>query len=276
MITEDKIRKAQAAIDAKSARKSGTKDTAEALSERSTSKNSSRKKMTREYNTESAEIFYYQPEQFLLGALSKAYKHVRQKGQVAILTYLNGKRIVIDGVQHLVGTDMSDQQIRSLALVPISDDNTFTNHIEYLPPDKLYADVKIVGRLMSTEVFFWNLGLLTCRGRVKPETPLHDVVYLKRWPNLAKMCLPPNALRIVTHWQRKPESLLKIFEHLSVPLKDIFSVYSAAYEAGLISMVDPSNGTSNAAPERKNGQMGRLFSAIFGRLKRKNSAATTD
>lgn len=275
MITEEKIRKAQAAIDAKSTRQSGTKDAAEALTER-TKANCNRKKVALEQDASSAEIFYYHPEQFLLGALRDAYRHASAKGQVAILTYLNSKRILIDGTQHLVSTDMSDKQIRSLALVPISDNNTFTNHIEYLPPDKLYADVRIASRTMTTEVFFWNLGLMTCRGRVQPNTPLHETVYLKRWPNLAKMCLPPNALRIVAHWQRNPESLLNIFEHLSVPLKDIFSVYSAAYEAGLISMTDPRDGAPVAAPERKNGHMNRLFSAIFGRLKRKNSATMED
>jgi hypothetical protein len=154
------------------------------------------------------------------------------------LTCWNYKTIVIDPAQEKISSNLTDNQIRTLAIAPI--DDNLTTPIR----TKFYKSVEVNGELdailksedlrhFSQETFLWNLGLLTCRGRIPAEFTVCDRQYLRRWPNLTRVSVPNNAMRILAYWSQQPCSLMDIKEQLDIPLQDVFSVFSAAYAAGL-------------------------------------------
>lgn len=224
MITQDKIAKAMQALE--------NKNIAKSLHKRAEQKQP--KSMAMRVMPDMPDEMCFNPERFLLGEILKAAKQATSNNQAAIMTCWNDRIIVIDPGQDKISSDLSDSQIRNLAIAPI--DNNLSSPI----PTKFYKSDEVNSihntpgmRHFTQEMFLWNLGLLTCRGRIPAEFTVCNRHYLKRWPNLTRVIVPSNAIRILAYWKQQPCSLMDIKEQLDVPIHDVFNVFSAAYAAGL-------------------------------------------
>lgn len=227
-ITEDKVAKAMQALENKSIAKTLHKRAEQAAPQ------SAAKRALPGMTDEMCFI----PERFLLGSLLAARDQAAANHQTAVLNCWNDRKIVIDPDQQTISTDLTDNQIRSLAIAPIDDNLSSPIHSKFYPAGEVNSELDAVLstsklRHFSQEIFMWNLGLLTCRGRIPEEFAVSNRHYLKRWPNLTRVRIPDNAMRILAYWSQQPCTMLDIKEQLDVPFQDIFTVFSAAYAAGL-------------------------------------------
>jgi hypothetical protein len=228
MITEDKIAKAMQALENKNIAKSLHK-----RAEQNQPKSKAMRAMP-----DMTEEMCFDPERFLLGEILKTASQASSNKQTAILTCWHDRTIVIDPGQSKISSDLTDSQIRNLAIAPVD------NNLSAAMPTKFYKSGEINTKLdtilnapgmrhFTQEVFLWNLGLLTCRGRIPAEFAVCNRHYLKRWPNLTRVTVPSSAMRILAYWRQQPCSLMDIKEELDIPFQDVFNVFSAAYAAGL-------------------------------------------
>jgi len=227
-ITNDKIARAMQALDNKNIAKS-----LHSRAEKSQPKTAAKRAMPGKNDEMS-----FDPGRFLLGSALSAANQSRTTNQTAVLTCWNDRTIFIDSHNDKVISNLTDNQIRNLAIVPLDDNLSSPIHTEYYPAGEVnrVLDAVLGGKDMrhfSQEVFLWNLGLLTCRGRIPANFTVCDPYYLRRWPNLTRMRIPDNAMRILSFWSQQPCSLADMKEQLDIPYQDIFSIVSAAYAAGL-------------------------------------------
>jgi len=189
-----------------------------------------------------------------------------------VLTCWGDKTIVIDTAQDRISSNLNDNQIRNLAIAPVDDNLSSPIHTRFFAAATANTELgKLLAgddlRHYTQEVFLWNLGLLTCRGRIPAECTVSDRQYLRRWPNLTRVLASSNAMRIIAFWQQQPCSLMEMHEQLDVPLQDIFTVFSAAYAAGLAGEAKRESDQFLGVLELEDHKKRGLMSSILGRLR---------
>jgi len=227
-ITSDKVARAMQAMDNKNIARS-----LHSRAEKNQPKSAARRAMPGK-----TDEMCFDPERFLLGAAISAAHQARSNNQTAVLTCWSDRTVFIDPQNDKIISNLTDNQIRSLAIAPIDDNLSSPIHTEYFPAGDVNRLLEAVlrgkdMRRYSQEVFLWDLGLLTCRGRIPAGFTVCNRYYLRRWPNLTRMRIPANTMRILSFWSQQPCSLTDIKEQLDIPYQDVFSVASAAYAAGL-------------------------------------------
>ncbi|MEJ2391524.1 MAG: hypothetical protein P8019_09030 [Gammaproteobacteria bacterium] len=228
MITDDKVARAMQALE--------NKKIASSINKRA-EQNQPRTAAKRAMPGKTDEMCF-NPERFLLGTVIGAVTRCSAGKETAVLRCWSDRVIVIDPGQGKVSTDLNDNQIRTLAIAPIDDNLSSPIHVNFYPSDEVNNELDTAFRTnglrhFPQETFLWDLGLLTCRGRIPVEFTVCNRHYLRRWPNLTRINVPANAMRILSYWSQQPCSLMDIKEQLDIPLQDVFSVFSAAYAAGL-------------------------------------------
>ncbi|MFP3874589.1 MAG: hypothetical protein ACLFV1_09060 [Thiohalophilus sp.] len=259
-ITEDKVKKAMEAIE--------TKKVASKLNTR-LEQDKSKVNRQREMIKKTDEMCF-DMERFLLGHAIKALNTLKQQHEGALIKCWGNKLILIQPSKGEVLTSLSDNQIRNMAIAPLDDKLSSSVEITYLDKagvDKVVASIAGQGRSMSVEAFMWDLGLLTCKGRIPHEISTADRQYLRRWPNVTRIKLTDHGLKILAYWVKNPCSLYEMSEKLELPLQDVFSIFTAAYSAGL---ADRARRDADAVVEAveipKNEKRG-LFGALMSRLR---------
>lgn len=212
-------------------------------------------------------------DRFLLGRIIEAVNILQKQYKSALINCWGDKSILIQSQRGKVLTDLTDNQLRNLAIAPLDDRLSSSAEIKYLDAEELRNTIdRISGqsRSISLETFLWDIGLQTCKGRIPSEVSITDRQYLRRWPNVTRMKLTDNALKIIAYWVRRPCSLSEIHEKLEVPLQDVFSVFTAAYSAGL---ADRAKRESDSIIEAENihaNEKRGLFNSLMSRLKKMN------
>ncbi len=257
-ITSDKVEQAMKAINARRAAASLEGRVGKARNERSDLKRSLAAK---------GDEMYFDPQRFLLGRVQEAFTAARESGAPVALTCLGSETIAFDPASDTVVISLSDTQIRSVAIAP-TDDELAPFPIEVRPLEGTLESVAAEGkrRTFTAEAFLWNLGYLTSRGRMPSGTSGGEHVYLRRWPNLTRVVVPPNTMRIVSYWVRQPCELMRIYEVLHVPMEDVFAVYTAAHAAGLAGPAKRNADNLFDAFDIPASPRRGLFSAILNRL----------
>lgn len=259
-ITDDKIAAAMQAIDAKKA--AGGLQKRRDLTSGKNSENRAIPKKTDEmcFNT----------ERFLLGYVLDAVTKSKKENKSAVLKCWSDKTILIDCLSLEITTDVTDNQIRNMAIAPLDDDLSSPVKVVYLDSSNeeyINHANKNGMRKISLEVFMWNLGSMTCRGRIPIDASVSERQYLMRWPNITRIKLGENALRIISYWVNQPCSLYDIQQALDVPLQDVFMVYTAAFSAGLASNAKRNSDHIFEVPDVQDNIRRGLFSRIVTRLK---------
>ena len=265
-ITEDKIAAAMKAIDAK--------NVAGGLQKR-IDKTSSKISGNRAIPKKSDEMCF-NVERFLLGHIMEAISTSIKNKECAVLKCWSDKTILVDYNSKEIITDVNDNQIRNMTIAPFDDNLSSPIKVEYLDHlSKEYKDfLNMTGmRKISLEVFMWNLGSMTCRGRIPIEASVSERQYLMRWPNITRIKLGDNALRIISYWVKQPCSLVDIQQALDIPLQDVFTIYTAAFSAGLASNAKRHVDHIFEVPEVQDNNRRGLFKRIVKRLKNINAEA---
>ena len=144
---------------------------------------------------------------------------------------------------------------------------TVTEIKEKLPP---------VIQMRRIEDLLWEATLHAAQGRLIDGLRKYDVVQFTRWPNLTRVPLTPNLMRICALLTRFPSGIFLGQIILDIEEAEMNSVCSAAHVVGIVSLLNRKIGLdtteaafveSNASNvvESKSGQfLGRLFSRLSG------------
>jgi len=263
-ISQDKVKKAMEAIETKKvASKLNTKI------EQDKSKVNRQRDMIKK-----TDEMCFDMERFLLGHTIEALNTLKQKHEGALIKCWGSKSILIQPSKGEVLTNLSDNQIRNMAIAPLDDELSSSVEITYLDKagmDKVANSISTESRSMSVEAFMWDLGLLTCKGRIPHDISTADRQYLRRWPNITRIKLTDHGLKIIAYWVRNPSSLYEMSEKLEVPLQDVFSIFTAAYSAGLADRAKREADAVVEAGEIPKNEKRGLFGSLMSRLRSMDS-----
>jgi hypothetical protein len=120
------------------------------------------------------------------------------------------------------------------------------------------------------------MGAWTANGRLSQQLQINAPVQLKQWPNLTRLTMLPDALRLAAFLARSPASPALTVKMLRVEPHDLFNFLAAADSLGLLrynTAENPDNriqpATPNAPtvaeiPAAKRSFLGRLLARISG------------
>ena len=181
---------------------------------------------------------YYRPAKFLQGKLVQAIEKSNELDENIFLKCWKDHWILVSPSTHFLLQNIGDNQIKTLGLVPLGDENdqmafsehSFSDneitHMANTPATKV--------KITSIENFLWDLTVKTARGRIPEGTSLDELYVVHRWPNLPRLIYTANASRITAFWLDRPQSINNIIDKLGVPLEDVLTYFSAANAIGIL------------------------------------------
>jgi len=105
--------------------------------------------------------------------------------------------------------------------------------------DPIVDEVKKTGRPLSE--LLWQCAWHWSSGQLLPGCRRDDVVKLRCWPNLTRISVSRNSMRIAALLTARPTSLVLASRILNIEEKEVFQFYSAARYAGLVETINRDN-----------------------------------
>lgn len=183
----------------------------------------------------------YDPEQFLVSRLLRAYHLAKEKKCAVCLKHERGSFTVFSGDRRVL-VWMPEQHVHSLAASPVDDESLSILELGIGPNSGLNP----LDPQHDLDALLWKLTLIACRGRFPLGTDPHAPVVLKSWPDLTRLQAIPHASRIAALWHRTPNSLLGTAKMLDIPQRFVFAFYSATHLMGLSAAVPRRSATAPA------------------------------
>lgn len=182
----------------------------------------------------------YDPKRYLQGYLQSACKTAIAKN-CALRLNTGWKPITIIPQSREIWVDANDQQLRSFCLVPAHSiaDQGFGDSGESVMTLSPASAIRMKGddfdasKLQRMDALIWKVALWTSAGRIPDDIDLRRPVYLRHWPNLTRLLMFPNAMRIAALLSEQPRSLLDVAETLDIRQQYVFAFFSAARALGL-------------------------------------------
>ncbi|WP_298169280.1 response regulator [Acidithiobacillus sp.] len=212
------------------------------------------------------EIRHFNPQAGLLGLLQ-------------IIRRDQSSAIIVDGQQQIILRldPMADQAIL------LADDEHLKSlareehpQLQMRAPNHADVPAHASTRRLTLQSLLWQMGAWTADGRLSQQLQINAPVQLKQWPNLTRLTMLPDALRLAAFLARSPASPALTVKMLRVEPHDLFNFLAAADSLGLLrynTAENPDNRiqptTSNAStpaeiPAAKRSFLGRLLARISG------------
>ena len=207
----------------------------------------------------------YKPKGFLQGYVEHAFKLALRQNKIIRLDN-SWKAIIICPDQNKVLIDADEKQLQAACRIKLdifsSGSNLSLSTLESID------DVEFSGyQVVRMDVFLWQIALWTAQGRFPDGLDLKQPVFLREWPNMTRLLLFPNAMRIAALMKEQPRALLEIATSLNVPQQYVFAFYSAAHSIGLASQATRHVDSIIEPMKTEKPKKRSLFSRILGRLK---------
>jgi hypothetical protein len=221
----------------------------------------------------------YDPKLFLQGHVQSAIKVAFTRNE-AIRLETPWKSITILPQQGFVHILADEAQIRAACGIPFRnivgmdvDAVSLQQAINIKPVSPQELEEALGSKdLVRLDAFLWKVALYTSKGRLPKGVDFNQGFYLKRWPCMTRLMLPPHAMRIAALLAQKPQSLFESARKMGIRQQYLFAFVSAAHALGLIGQeVIPVE--AETAPEtEKPGTLAQperqsLFRKILSRLK---------
>lgn len=213
---------------------------------------------------------YYTPEHFLQGVIARAIAHAREIQRPVRIDDPNGTALYLDPRSGLAYQARSANALRALAQLPTRG----TVSLHRVETHDAPALENLAGR--PFEALEWDIALWASRGRVPVGTHLDHPVRLLAWPNLTRLAVPPEAMRIAGLWSKGGISLRDTVRLLGVPQRYVFAFYSACLALGHVEQLSTPGavavarhnalavGTAEAAAPPTRGLFKRLLGKLLG------------
>lgn len=211
---------------------------------------------------------YYTPEHFLQGVIARAIAHAREVQRPVRIDDPNGAALYLDPRSGIAYQARSANALRALAQLPTRG----TVSLSRVESSDAPALESLAGR--SLEALEWDVALWASRGRVPVGTHLDHPVRLLAWPNLTRLAVPPEAMRIAGLWSKGGISLRDTVRLLGVPQRYVFAFYSACLALGHVEQLSSPgavavarhNALAVGTVEAGAPPMRGLFKRILGKL----------
>jgi hypothetical protein len=222
---------------------------------------------------------FYDPKVFLQGHIQSAIKVAFARNE-AIRLETPWKSITILPQQGLIHILADEAQIRAACGIPFRnivgmdvDAVSLQQAINIKPVNP--ADLEEILKskdLVRLDAFLWKVALFTSKGRLPKGIDLEQGFFLKRWPCMTRLMLPPHAMRIAAMLVQKPYSLFDAARRIGVRQQYVFAFVSAAHALGLVGQqpipVEVETPAETAKPDRAaQPERQSLFKKILSRLK---------
>jgi hypothetical protein len=221
----------------------------------------------------------YDPKVFLQGHVQSAVKVAFARNE-PIRLETPWKSITVLPQQGLIHIQADDAQVRAACGIPFRNivgvdvDAISLQQVINIKPvsGTELEDILRSKDLVRLDSFVWKIALFTSKGKLPKGIDINQAFYLKRWPGMTRLMLPPHAMRIAALLTQQPHSLFEASRKMGIRQQYVFAFVSAAHALGLIGQqplppkVDKppqtEKATSQERPERKS-----LFKKILSRLK---------
>jgi len=222
---------------------------------------------------------FYDPKVFLQGHLQSAIKVALTRNE-PIRLETPWKSITILPQQGLIHILADEAQVRAACGIPFRnivgmdvDAVSLQQAINIKPVSPLDLEEILNSKdLVRLDAFLWKVALFTSKGRLPKGIDLSQGFFLKRWPCMTRLMLPPHAMRIAAMLVQKPCSLFEAARKMGIRQQYVFAFVSAAHALGLIGQrpipieletpPETAKADKSAQPERQS-----LFRKILSRLK---------
>jgi hypothetical protein len=171
----------------------------------------------------------YQPGLYLQGELKLACEQAREAGKNARIA-LGGATITIDPEQGLAQMGMGKFQLREVSSFPLNHKNF---KISLVPANKPRIENDGASTVLRLSELIWQTSLYAAQGRVPEGVDMDMPVQLERQPELTRLMLTSEAVRISTAWVAQAESVNQLANQLALSVRDVASFYSAAHALDL-------------------------------------------
>jgi hypothetical protein len=184
---------------------------------------------------------YYDPKEFLQGHIQSACKLAMARGQ-AMYMETPWKSICLLPKENLAHIQADEAQLRAACGIPFRNivgvdiDAPGREQAIKLRPmtEKEVEAVVQASDAIRLDAFLWKVAMLTSKGKVPKGIDLAQAFQLKHWPNMTRLLLPPNAMRVAALLHQKPQNLFGVAKRLGVRQQYVFAFISAALALGLV------------------------------------------
>lgn len=95
----------------------------------------------------------------------------------------------------------------------------------------------------------WTSAYHASNGRLLAGCSKYDVIKLLHWPNLSRLPLTPNTMRLCAFLSRRPSAIHLARKLLGVDEEEAYCFYSAALSAGALELVSRAPTQNQAEPQ---------------------------
>ena len=207
----------------------------------------------------------FDPEQGLLGLLLMV-----RRDQVPAVIVEGAQRVIlkIDPIADQVLSLVDDETLKTLAQNPAL-------RLQARTPSSADVPANTPVRHLTLQALLWQVGAWTANGRLTNRLQPNTPVQLRHWPNLTRLAMLPEALRLAAFLSRSPASPVLTVKMLRVAPADLFNFLAASESLGLL-RYSPIGSTEAKAttpavesgkqeiPTARRGFLGRLLARIAG------------
>lgn len=211
-------------------------------------------------DTTALKTVFYDPAQHLQGSLHSALRATREQNAAASVTTIY-RAIILVPSRRCCHIPMTERQLRALSVMPLSRPPQWQT-LSPLEQREALKQVSEANPLSGLENMLWRVALWTARGRLPLGIDLDAPVRLKHWPNLTRLPLTPQALRIAALWDRTPTSLRNTPTLLAVPQRYVFAFYSACAALDLVEHSAPAAQPPSSDPVPQRGLFKRILNVL--------------
>ncbi len=184
---------------------------------------------------------FYDPKDFLQGHIQSAIKMACTRKEPMRLE-TPWKSITLLPEQNLAYLAADEAQIRAACGIPFRNivgldvDASSVKQLVNIRPveQEVLEEMRDSPHLVRLDAFLWKIALYTSKGRLPKGLDINQAFFLKRWPGMTRLLLPPHAMRIAALLTQKPCLLFGASEKMGIRQQYVFAFVSAAHALGLI------------------------------------------
>lgn len=207
----------------------------------------------------------FNPKSFFLGYVQSAYNVAKAKKN-AVQLDSGWRPLVILPKSHEVWLGADDKQLKAFA--GIARKNNPGKKMLLVPFDQ---EVSLLAEKMDgfydMDVFIWKLAVWTSKGRYPDSIDINKPVYLRQWPNFARVLVTPHAIRIAALLIDGPRKAMNIVDLLKIKPQHVFIFISAAHAVGILGQAQRQMDEIFSPPDIKASKDNSLLSNILARLR---------
>jgi len=206
---------------------------------------------------------YYEFKTSMQGFVQSAIKLAENKKIVLKLKF-GWKLIIIDPFKQRIWIDATDTQIKGY----IKSESSLKEKAKASAgPFNLEENKHLLReeKFQSFETFLWKITLWSSKGRLPTGLNPDAQVFLNRWPNMTRVEMIPNSLRIAALLIDNPISLNQVVKDLGVRHEFVYSFFSSACALGISGQRKTEKPLQPTTKKKKRGS--GLFGKIMNKLR---------